>query len=212
MKIRNKPLIFIFWHGRSFAPLLARRYTGKASVLLSKGKDGDMLAFLMKFFKLSTVRGSTGRKDKGTVVVDKGGADSFKQMVKLIKHKNTSVAISPDGPIGPRMRVHRGTPMLSLLTNTPVVPVTISASRRFIFKTWDSYFLPLPFSKIVVKVGDPMFPRNKNNEKKQQSAYLEEIETTMISLTQELDKIMKSSIIYPSNVDKRNNTLKRKVD
>lgn len=205
--IKQKPLIFAFWHGRSFAPLLARKYTGKASVLLSKGKDGDLIAFLMKIFNVGTVRGSTGRDNK-----DKGGASSFREMLNLLKNKEASIAISPDGPIGPRMRVHSGTPILSLLTNVPVVPVSMSASRKVIFKTWDHYCLPLPFSKIVIKISNPIFPRNNNNKKKSTISYLEEIETTMIYLTQQLDKLMKGAVIYPANVDKKNNTLKRKID
>lgn len=204
-KIKKQPVIFCFWHGRLLAPIIARKVSTKVSVLLSQGKDAELIAFLMKLFKVGTIRGSSARDRQ-----DKGGAGGFKQMVKLLEDQKENVAIAPDGPIGPRMRVAPGVAMLSLVAGASIIPLTISARSKIIFNTWDKFLLLLPFSKIRVKFGEPIVPFYENNKRKSLEEYRQEIENFMIALTHELDKKMKTKLIMPAERDKKNNPLKRK--
>jgi lysophospholipid acyltransferase (LPLAT)-like uncharacterized protein len=94
-------------------------------------------------FGFHAILGSTTRK----------GFSGFKQMVKA---HGSDIAIVPDGPRGPRHQVQIGVIELAKLTGRAVVPLTFSASRRKIFKTWDHFLLPYPFSKGVFIWGEPI--------------------------------------------------------
>jgi len=206
-EIQKEPVIFCFWHGRLMAPIIARKCTSKVSVLLSQGKDAELVVLLMRMFKVGTIRGSAARNRQ-----DKGGASSFKQMVRMLKEQKENIAIAPDGPIGPRMRVASGVAMLSLITGAKVVALTVSARPKIIFNTWDKFLFLLPFSKIRVKFENPVAPYDCNNNRKELETYRSEIENVMISLTHEIDKKMKTKLISPEDVDKKNNPFKRKIN
>ena len=66
------------------------------------------------------------------------------------------IALTPDGPRGPRYQVQIGVIELAKLTGRPIVPCTFSASKRKIFKTWDRFLLPYPFAKGVFIWGEPI--------------------------------------------------------
>jgi lysophospholipid acyltransferase (LPLAT)-like uncharacterized protein len=76
-------------------------------------------------------------------------------MVRAIQN-GSDIAVAPDGPRGPRYRVQIGIIELAKLTGRPIVPVSFNASRRKIFKTWDHFLLPYPFSKGVFIWGEPI--------------------------------------------------------
>jgi len=141
---RGMPAIGAFWHGRLLMmPLI---YRGKRlSFLVSPHRDGLVVGKSLARFGFHAILGSTYRK----------GFSAFKQMVKA--HQNGSdIAITPDGPRGPRFRVQIGVIELAKLTGRPIVPLSFSASRKKIFKTWDHFLLPYPFSKGVFIWGEPI--------------------------------------------------------
>jgi lysophospholipid acyltransferase (LPLAT)-like uncharacterized protein len=55
--------IFCFWHGRLLMMPFAN-LRGKGKVLISRHRDGELIARVMNYFKLGTIRGSFR---KGTV-------------------------------------------------------------------------------------------------------------------------------------------------
>jgi len=141
---RGVPAIGAFWHGRLLMmPLI---YRGKKlSFLVSSHRDGQVVGKSLTRFGFHAILGSTYRR----------GFSAFKQMVKA--HQNGSdIAIAPDGPRGPRYRVQIGVIELAKLTGRPVVPISFSASKKKVFKTWDHFLLPYPFSKGVFIWGEPI--------------------------------------------------------
>ena len=66
------------------------------------------------------------------------------------------IAITPDGPRGPRYHLHPGAIKLAQLTGAPIVPIQLDCSHRFTFPTWDRFQLPLPFSRIRVTFHPPL--------------------------------------------------------
>ncbi|MGV3278930.1 lysophospholipid acyltransferase family protein [Rickettsiales bacterium LUAb2] len=203
----NKKYIFCFWHGRLVSPLIARKYCSKSSVLLSKGKDADIICLLMKLCGVGVIRGST---DIGQN--DKGGTTSLKLMVDLLRRNASSIAIASDGPVGPRMRVGVGTAVLALLSKTEVVPITMSAKRVIIAKSWDKNFILLPFSRIKIKFGLPIAPYLEQQTKKPVEYLRLEIENVLNIMTNDLDKEMKHLPILPADLDRRGNPVKRKIN
>ena len=138
------PIIGAFWHGRLLMMPLV--YKGKGlSFLVSPHRDGQVVGKALERFGFHPIIGSTNRK----------GFSAFKKMLKACEN-GSDIAITPDGPRGPRYRVQIGVIELARWTGRPVLPVSFSASGGKFFKTWDRFLLPYPFSKGVFVCGEPL--------------------------------------------------------
>jgi lysophospholipid acyltransferase (LPLAT)-like uncharacterized protein len=152
----GSPVIAAFWHGRLAAMPRVFRVFDSGHVLISAHKDGELIARLVEALGYSTVRGSTARQKPGqTHAVDKGGAAALRNLTRILRGGGR-VAITPDGPRGPRMRVSAGTILLGALSGVPIVPISNSASFAIRFKSWDQFLLPLPFGRVHVAIGEPI--------------------------------------------------------
>jgi lysophospholipid acyltransferase (LPLAT)-like uncharacterized protein len=67
------------------------------------------------------------------------------------------VAITPDGPRGPFQVAALGVANIARLSQTPILPITFSASRHKRFKSWDRFMLALPFGKLVMMASAPIY-------------------------------------------------------
>jgi len=141
---RGIPVIFAFWHGRLLMMPFANQRK-KLSFLVSPHRDGQVVGKALKEFGLHPILGSTTRK----------GFSGFKNMIKALQN-GSDVALVPDGPRGPRYKAQIGVIELSRVTGKPIVPVTFGASRKIVFRTWDRFLLPYPFSKGVFIWGEPI--------------------------------------------------------
>lgn len=154
------PVIICFWHNRILGITVAflRRYPkrerGGVTVLTSPSKDGEILARVVGGFKMGAVRGSSSRR----------GSQALRELVTLIE-KNGDIAITPDGPRGPRYKLGPGAISLAQLTGAKIVPMHAKFSRCVRMKTWDGFIIPLPFSCISVTVEEPIsLPREMTAE------------------------------------------------
>jgi hypothetical protein len=125
--------IFCFWHGRLLMMPFAN-LRGKGKVLISRHRDGELIARVMKFFKLGSIRGSFR---KGTV-------SSIREIIGDLRD-GYDVAITPDGPKGPRYSVKDGIVELARLTGKSIVPITYSASKKKLFSPGISLSSPILF-------------------------------------------------------------------
>lgn len=110
--------IVCFWHGR----LLMMPYgqgNNKGKVLISRHRDGELITRIVKFFHIGAVRGSYR---KGTV-------SSLREIYTDLKN-GYDIAITPDGPKGPRHKVKEGIIELGRLTGKAIVPVTYSSGKK----------------------------------------------------------------------------------
>jgi lysophospholipid acyltransferase (LPLAT)-like uncharacterized protein len=141
---KEVPFTIAFWHGRLLMMPLV--YKGrKASFLVSPHRDGQLVGKALARFGFHPIEGSTFRR-------------SFKAFREMIKAhgEGFDIGIAPDGPRGPRFRVHPGVIELARHSGRPILPVSFSASRRKILGTWDHFLLPYPFSRGVFIWGDPI--------------------------------------------------------
>jgi lysophospholipid acyltransferase (LPLAT)-like uncharacterized protein len=127
--------IFCFWHGRLLMMPFAN-LRGKGKVLISRHRDGELIARVMKFFKLGSIRGSFR---KGTV-------SSIREIMNDLR-KGYDVAITPDGPKGPRYTVKDGIVELARLTDKSIVPITYSASKKKLFSPGTNLSFPILFQQ-----------------------------------------------------------------
>lgn len=80
----------------------------------------------------------------------------MKQMMQVLRSGGI-VAITPDGPLGPRHVVKPGVIQMSRALCSPVVPLAFGASKKKVFASWDRFNLPYPFSRIVIVFGPPFY-------------------------------------------------------
>ncbi len=154
-KRQGKCMIYAFWHAHILAPSYIGRNLG-AKVLISQHRDGEYIARVVQRLGNDVARGSTTR----------GGARALLSMIKKIKEEKVSLAITPDGPKGPRFVVQSGVIMLGQKTRYPIIPVMVYHSKCWEMPSWDRFCIPKPFSKIVLIYGDPIMipPKLKKSE------------------------------------------------
>ena len=142
---RGEGFIGMFWHGRLL--MLPFIYPGKRlNILISSHRDGEIIANVMNRFGFELVRGSSS----------KGGTAALREMVLLLKH-GSDIGITPDGPKGPAEIVKGGVAQIARLSGKAVIPIAFSSSMKLRLGSWDRFFLPLPFSRLVFVVGDPLY-------------------------------------------------------
>jgi len=143
---RHQPLVYALWHNAQV--FLAYAHRGeRASVLVSRSKDGEYIAQIMKRLNLKAVRGSSSQ----------GGGAALREMIHQVQ-EGGRVGFTPDGPKGPLQTIHGGVVEAARATGQPIIAVSISSRRKLVFrKSWDQFFVPLPFSHIVVAHGKPLF-------------------------------------------------------
>lgn len=142
------PLIFTFWHNRilaitvahsRFYPRLRRR---GVSVLTSPSRDGEILAQVMDCFRMGAIRGSSSRR----------GSRALRECAAHLE-SGADLAVTPDGPKGPRYSLGPGLILLAQTTNARILPMHVRFSRALELKTWDGFRIPLPFSRLDVTIG-----------------------------------------------------------
>ncbi len=135
--------IYLFWHETLLA-MVALRMPG--NVMISKHADGELIAQACHHLGIGTVRGSTTR----------GGGLALIEMARRAKAEATDLAITPDGPKGPRRRVQAGVVSLAGHTGRPVVPVGMGFTWAWRARSWDRFVLPLPFGRITYLAAEPI--------------------------------------------------------
>jgi hypothetical protein len=87
--------------------------------LISQHQDGELIHRIVARLGVGSVRGSTTR----------GGASALRRLIRLGR-RGGDLAITPDGPRGPRHHAQIGVIQLAKATGLPIVPVTFSCSKK----------------------------------------------------------------------------------
>ncbi len=135
--------IYCAWHEN----LLLWAYVGAHSdcrVLVSESNDGEYITRILKCLGFGTVRGSSTR----------GAVRALRRLVR--SGGTTHVAITPDGPRGPRQNFQQGAAYLASRTGMTLVPMGFAFDRPWRASSWDRMALPRPFSKAVCYGGTPI--------------------------------------------------------
>jgi lysophospholipid acyltransferase (LPLAT)-like uncharacterized protein len=165
--VKGERAIVAFWHGRLLMmPFVFPGY--RATILISHHRDGEYITRIAEWLGYTVVRGSATR----------GGARAFKQLLQCLKEGN-HVAITPDGPKGPRQQVKSGVIELSRLSGMPILPVAFGAWPRSILKSWDQFLVPHLFARAVYVWGEPLYvpeTADKDAAEKLQSVLAERLD------------------------------------
>ena len=113
-------------------------------VLISQHADGQLIAEVCRHVGIHVVRGSARR----------GGAQALLQMLRLADKAH--LAITPDGPRGPRRQVQPGTCLPGcpdrLAGSTGGLRLPKPVARR----SWDRFALPRPWSLGTCVTAEPI--------------------------------------------------------
>jgi lysophospholipid acyltransferase (LPLAT)-like uncharacterized protein len=174
---RGESYLACFWHGRLLAMPFA--YKGcRIKVLISRHGDGEFISRIVGYFGIEAVRGSSRR----------GAMSSAREILGELK-QGTSIAITPDGPKGPRYRIKQGIIEMARVTQKPIIPVTYSANRKKVFASWDRFVLPYPFSKVLFLWGDPVYV-DRDVDSEGLETIRQGVERTLVSLTEAADTMV----------------------
>ncbi len=150
--MQREPAVFALWHNRLAILIPARRHVARhlnigrsMAGLVSASRDGALLAAEMEEFGVHPVRGSTSRRGPQALLELQTCAES-----------GFDLAITPDGPRGPRYRVQSGVVALARLTGRPIIPASCNSRWRFSLKSWDRFQIPLPGSRWEIVFGTPL--------------------------------------------------------
>lgn len=141
----NIPFIAAFWHGRLAMLPFLWRWNRPFYMLLSEHGDGRFISKIIKHRGINSIYGSTTR----------GGAQAALSCVRELKQGHC-MGITPDGPKGPRHETSDGLIHIARLSNAPVIPISYSIRRHKFLKTWDRFLVPLPFTRGIFVIGEPI--------------------------------------------------------
>jgi lysophospholipid acyltransferase (LPLAT)-like uncharacterized protein len=165
--------VYFFWH-RNLLILGLQRAGTRAAVLVSASKDGELIAGPLEKLGYIPVRGSSSRH----------GSQALKEMVRLAK--KMTVALTPDGPKGPAGSIHPGVFQIALLARVPIIVIVPEAKNEWVFRSWDRFRFPKPFTRIKVLYSDPFWVRSKDDFSIAEQGIRAFIEKTETELRQEI--------------------------
>jgi lysophospholipid acyltransferase (LPLAT)-like uncharacterized protein len=141
----ERPVIWLLWHNRLIIiPILYERMFRhrKGAALISRSKDGGLLAHSIARFGGESVRGSTS----------KGGSSALAESKRRIAD-GYDIYITPDGPRGPRYSLSPGALWLAQSSGAPILPFHVEFSKTWRLGRWDGFMIPKPFARVTVTLG-----------------------------------------------------------
>lgn len=137
-------IIYCIWHENLLLPTL---YFGRPdiAVLISQHRDGQLLGSLIQSLGMGMVTGSTTR----------GGVEAVRKLVDEnapFRH----LAVTPDGPRGPRRVVQQGLVYVASRTGMKVACVGVGYRRPWRLGSWDTFAIPRPFTRARCVTADPI--------------------------------------------------------
>ena len=141
---RGERCIFALWHSR-LLPLAFTHRGRSVALLISRHRDGELIARIITRLGYRTARGSSTR----------GGEEGIREMLRHAE-EGRLLGITPDGPRGPAEQVKPGLVYLASRTGYPILPVAAAAKGEWVLDSWDRFRIPYPFTTVVVAYGPPI--------------------------------------------------------
>jgi len=147
------PTIYCTWHNRLALSMTAyfgfikkHNETQGLAAMVSASKDGGFLAAILRCFNVQPVRGSSSRR----------GPQALLELTTWAE-RGYDLALTPDGPRGPRYEVQDGVTSLAQVTGLHVVPCSWNLGWKLQIKSWDGFQIPLPFSRCDMIFEKPIW-------------------------------------------------------
>ena len=154
-------LLVAFWHeALALSPALwwwtePRNPSMQLHVLVSRNRDGRLIANIVAPWRIPAIHGSSDKKGK-----NKGGAAALRQ-IRMALERGHTIAVMPDGPKGPHRHIQPGVLALAEKTGVPIIPVGVQC-RCLHAPSWDRMILPLPFGRGRIVCAEPVHVKDGN--------------------------------------------------
>lgn len=155
----STPCQLTFWHDQALLTAIFFRWSLVSegfplAVLVSRSADGDLPARVARAWGGYVARGSASR----------GGRGGLRELYRVVRERDASPMVAPDGPKGPRRVCKPGGIALARLAGIPVLPVALHADSAWYLNSWDRLAIPRPFSRIGVMWGEPVQPSARREQ------------------------------------------------
>lgn len=146
------PQIIALWHGQFlllpgiYPPIIPGR------AMIARHDDAEALARVLRRFRLELIRGAGAGMRKR----DRGGAEAAHGAVASLR-EGFSIAMTADIPPGPARICGLGIVVIGSRSGRPVVPFAVATSRYCAVNSWDRMTFNLPFSRLGIVMGDPIY-------------------------------------------------------
>lgn len=157
------PCIYAMWHAHQFC-IHGIRHRAKLNVLISRSRDGEIIANVVERWGFKTIRGSKGKK---------GAVEASMQMISALK-SGENCAMMVDGPKGPAKIVKDGVVKIAKMAGVPIVPV-YWYSKNFSFAkfpSWDEMRCPILATNLINLYGAPIYVPQDGDDNAEEEARL----------------------------------------
>jgi lysophospholipid acyltransferase (LPLAT)-like uncharacterized protein len=147
-KLDNSPILVAFWHNDLIMQPYTYKYIrpkGTIRTLISDHRDGESITKTVEYLGIGSIRGSSSS----------GGVRALLAAIKELK-SGIDVAITPDGPRGPRYSVADGIVAIAQKSGAKIVIFNTNSTKFWRFNSWDKFVIPKPFGQIDFFVSDPL--------------------------------------------------------
>ncbi len=138
-----KGFLFLLWH-EALLPLLWHHRRQGVTIVVSEAQDGRYLAAYAERLGYRCLYGSSTR----------GGVRALLGAVRALQG-GSPVAMTPDGPRGPRRTVKTGILAAAARSGAWVLPIHAEAEWAWRLRSWDRFVVPKPFSRVRIGYGPP---------------------------------------------------------
>ena len=139
----HEPIMICVWHGRLIFPSwYLKKKLNNIYAVASNNYDAEIMSEILKKWGYNLIRGSTNK-----------GGKLVREEMKQIFDNGGLVAITNDGPKGPKKIAKKGSISIALKCKANIITITGSASKYWEFNTWDKFMLPKPFGKISIVIS-----------------------------------------------------------
>jgi lysophospholipid acyltransferase (LPLAT)-like uncharacterized protein len=135
--------VYLLWHEMLLAPTYTHARQGVAA-LVSNHADGELITQIVRMLGGQAVRGSTSKR----------GFSAMRGMMR--KGRMLHVAITPDGPRGPRRVMQPGAIYLASRAGMPLIPCGFAFRDCWRHRSWDRMAFPKPGTVATVVAGLPI--------------------------------------------------------
>lgn len=168
--------IFTFWHVSIFTATWFWRKRGIV-VMSSTSRDAEYTGRFIKRFGYGTARGSATR----------GGSRALAEMAECLAN-GMDAGFTIDGPRGPAFVAKPGAVTLARHTGQAILPFHIATRRYIELPSWDRLQIPLPFTRALTLVGEPIYvPR---------AATPDEVRSKQVELQASLDRMRREAAAW----------------
>ncbi len=150
---KDGSIIYASWHQRFFPGVTFFATRKPIAILISRSRDGEFASRIVDILGWRAVRGSSS----------KGGSEGLQQL-KELSRKGYKIGHIVDGPKGPFGEIKPGLLRIAQVSGMAIVPTITSSEKRWSFRSWDRFMVPKPFSRVLIRFGEPIYVPSDLNE------------------------------------------------